>query len=231
LRSRHRARHGAWRGPCERIISLVRTGNLRLCAGTAVTTARLLTLLHRVEEFASTFWAHTLSSLVQAWTTTQNFVDSRTSFPPELEENRLRRSPIFSRNFQTFGGLREPSRRRNLSPLMSPGPILECRTQRRAAVRYKLRLPVIFHWNDGTERTEGGFTNDVAMDGALIFSTKCPPIGSEVRIEVLLPSPDQSSEELRIECVGKVTRVVEEAGCFGVLGMFDDDHLTRTALA
>ena len=98
--------------------------------------------------------------------------------------------------------------------------------QRRATVRYKLRLPVIFHWNDGTQHTEGGFTSDVALDGALIFSTKCPPVGSDIRIEVLVPSPDQSGDELRIECIGKVTRVAEQAGCFGVHGKFDNDHLT-----
>jgi hypothetical protein len=96
-------------------------------------------------------------------------------------------------------------------------------------MRYKLRLPVIFHWNDGTEHTAGGFTSDVAQDGALILSSKCPPMGSDVRIEVLLPSPDQSGEEIRIECSGKVTRVADHAGCgaFGVHGIFDDDHLTR----
>lgn len=112
----------------------------------------------------------------------------------------------------------------NLVLVGSPSP------QRRASVRYKLRLPVIFHWNDGTEQTGGGFTNDVALDGALIFSSKCPPVGSDIRIEVLIPSPDHSSEELRIECTGKVTRVAEQAGCFGVHGRFDDDHLTRHAM-
>ena len=76
--------------------------------------------------------------------------------------------------------------------------------ERRSAVRYRLHLPVIFHWNDGGEFTEGGFTYDVALDGALIYSTRCPPIGCDVRIEVLIPSPDQSSEQLRIQCVGKV---------------------------
>jgi len=106
----------------------------------------------------------------------------------------------------------------------------EQKTQRRASVRYRLRLPVIFHWNDGTDHTGGGFTNDVAVDGALIFSSKCPPVGSSIRIEVLLPSPDQSDEELRIECVGNVVRVAEQSGCFGVLGVFDDEHLTRHAL-
>jgi hypothetical protein len=101
--------------------------------------------------------------------------------------------------------------------------------ERRTAVRYRLRLPVIFHWNDGTARTGGGFTCDVAVDGALIFSSTCPPIGADVRIEVLVPSPDQPGEELRIECIGKVTRVWEQAGAayFGVYGLFNDDQLTR----
>ena len=115
---------------------------------------------------------------------------------------------------------------------MSPGPILECGLQRRAAVRYRLRLPVIFHWNDGIERTEGGFTSDVSLDGALILSSKCPPVGTAVRIEILFPAPDQSGEELRIECIGKVTRIVDQprGSAFGVHGMFDDDHLTRQVL-
>lgn len=51
-------------------------------------------------------------------------------------------------------------------------------------------------------------------------------------IEVLLPSPDPRGEEFNLDSVGKVTRVVEQAG-FGeseVRGMFDDDHLTHHAL-
>jgi hypothetical protein len=77
---------------------------------------------------------------------------------------------------------------------------------------------------------EGGFTNDIALDGALIFSSKCPPVGVSVRIEVLIPSPGEFDEELRIECVGTVVRVAEQAGCFGVSGFFDDEHLTRHVL-
>ena len=59
----------------------------------------------------------------------------------------------------------------------------------------------------------GGFTSDVALDGALILSSECPPVGSDVLIEVLIPSPDHSGEELRIECVGKVTRTIDQPGC------------------
>jgi hypothetical protein len=111
-------------------------------------------------------------------------------------------------------------------------PILERGLQRRSALRYMLRLPVIFHWNDGREHTEGGFTSDISLDGALILTSRCPPIGTAVRIEVLIPSPDRRGEELRIECIGKVTRVIDHPGfsAFGVQGVFDDDHLTRQVL-
>ena len=135
--------------------------------------------------------------------------------------------PVYSFAFQTIGHLWSGRRTFTLGSRMHLLLVNEPTLQRRAAVRYKLRLPVIFHWNDGTQHTEGGFTNDVALDGALIFSTKCPPVGSDIRIEVLVPSPDQSGEELRIECIGKVTRVAEQSGCFGVHGTVDDDHLTR----
>ena len=151
----------------------------------------------------------------------------RNSFLPRIGNHRPRLSPLHSLSFQTIGSLCWAKQNHKVASRMHLLLVEEFGLQRRASVRYKLRLPVIFHWNDGTQRTEGGFTNDVALDGALIFSTKCPPVGSDIRIEVLVPSPDQSGEELRIECVGKVTRVAEQSGCFGVHGMFDDDHLTR----
>ncbi len=118
-------------------------------------------------------------------------------------------------------------------PAMDLTPVIKhaLHLRPRTAVRYRLRLPVIFQWNDGTDHIEGGFTTDVALDGAFILTSKCPSVGSDVRVEVLLPSPDPSDCELRIECIGKVTEVVIEAGCryFGVRGNFDDDHLTRQA--
>jgi len=140
--------------------------------------------------------------------------------------------PSFSRNFPTFDGLQTGNARHTLSSPMNHGLTLENGLQRRAAARYKLRLPVIFYWDTEDEQTGAGFTIDVALDGALISSSKCPPVGASVRIEVLIPSPDRNDDELRIECIGRVTRVVEQFGCrlFGVHGCFDDDHLTRRAL-
>ena len=107
--------------------------------------------------------------------------------------------------------------------------VTERNDQRRSAVRYMLQLPVIFYWNDASEHTAAGFTYDVALDGALIRSSVCPPVGCDIRIEVLIPSPDQSHDQIRIQCSGKVTRSTSEDGrsSFGVRGFFDDDHITR----
>ena len=57
------------------------------------------------------------------------------------------------------------------------------------AVRYALRLPTIFRWDDGAEHVEGGFTEEIGQDTALVFSNKCPPVGSDIYIQVLVPSP------------------------------------------
>lgn len=108
-------------------------------------------------------------------------------------------------------------------------PISERSPERRNAARYNLRLPVLFHWKDGEERTNGGFTRDVGLKGALILSKVCPPVGTNVRVEVLIPSPDRHGEDLRIECIAKITRVVEKSGCqaFGIHGTLDDKYLSQ----
>ncbi len=104
--------------------------------------------------------------------------------------------------------------------------------QHRSATRYKLRLPVIFHWSEGGEHTSGGFTSDVALDGALIWSRECPPVGSEVRVEILLPSPETAHEQIRIFCTGKVIHSSKRMGYseFGFHGVFQDDQLTSHVL-
>jgi hypothetical protein len=91
---------------------------------------------------------------------------------------------------------------------------------------------VIFYWNDGVEHSSGGFTSDVALDGALILSRECPPVGSEVRVEILLPSPEMENEELRIGCSGRVIHSSEKSGysAFGFHGVFQDDQLARHVL-
>jgi hypothetical protein len=97
---------------------------------------------------------------------------------------------------------------------------------------YKLRLPVIFRWNDGTEHTEGGFTSQIALDRALIFSSSRPPVGTDVCIEVLFPCPAGEGREIRVACRGRVVQSAEafRDDAFVVQGQFDDDYLMYPAL-
>ncbi len=72
----------------------------------------------------------------------------------------------------------------------------------------------------------------MALDGAMILSRECPPVGSEVHLEVLFPSPERENEELRIGCTGKVTHLSKKSGgfAFGVRGMFQENELMGRVL-
>jgi hypothetical protein len=106
--------------------------------------------------------------------------------------------------------------------------ITKSRVERRAAARFKLYLPVVFRWRDGSDFVDGGFTNEISRNDAYVLSDHCPPEGSEVRIEVLIPPSDNFFGPLRLESVGRVTQLVRENGCTGFLfqGLFDDDHIS-----
>lgn len=106
-------------------------------------------------------------------------------------------------------------------------PVFELSKRRTSAIRYRLHLPAIFHWNDGGEHTGCGFTNDVGVDGVSIVCTKNPPVGTNVRVEVLLPSPSNNAEDIRIECQGKVVSIHDAVPCstFGVQGTFNEYYL------
>lgn len=149
-----------------------------------------------------------------------------------VREGRRDFGPFVSPNFQTAGILSLDLKSRSLTSCMGIAQMLKPPLQRRTAVRYKLRLPVIFHWNDGFEHTSGGFTSDVSLEGALILSKESPPVGARVRVEILLPSPEMGNEELCIECSGKVIHSSVRAGysAFGFHGVFQDDQLTRHVL-
>ena len=99
-----------------------------------------------------------------------------------VREGRRDFGPFVSPNFQTAGILSLDLKSRSLTSCMGIAQMLKPPLQRRTAVRYKLRLPVIFHWNDGFEHTSGGFTSDVSLEGALILSKESPPVGARASI-------------------------------------------------
>jgi hypothetical protein len=60
---------------------------------------------------------------------------------------------------------------------------------RRLDQRFTMNVPVRFMWklSDGLESGEGR-TRDISLRGVFVLADACPEAGSEVRVNVLLPS-------------------------------------------
>jgi hypothetical protein len=101
---------------------------------------------------------------------------------------------------------------------------------RRKTARYELRLPVIFRWPGQGENFGGGFTRNISLGGIFVVSNRCPPSGNEVAVEVMLPYFPQRTTELRLECTGRVNRLLVAGNVcngFAVAGSFDEESVIR----
>jgi PilZ domain len=97
--------------------------------------------------------------------------------------------------------------------------------QQRESVRFHIRLPVIFRWNDeqGGRQQNGGFTRDISRGGLFVYSLIPPPSGVSVELEVMLPPLEESGHGVRLRSEGRVLRIErtgERAG-FAATGDFD----------
>ena len=97
--------------------------------------------------------------------------------------------------------------------------------QQRESVRFNLRLPVIFRWNDeqGARQQNGGFTRDISRRGLFVYSLIPPSSGVTVELEVMLPPLAESGHGVRLQSEGRVLRIErkgEKAG-FAATGDFD----------
>jgi hypothetical protein len=108
--------------------------------------------------------------------------------------------------------------------MKSPVEISNYRKPRKSAVRYPCQLPVIFNWQEESQRNSAGFTCAVSLDGALIQSAVSPPVGCDIFVEILVPSPNEYGKQLRVQFTGKVNQIVRQSGgySFGVRGSFDN---------
>ena len=79
--------------------------------------------------------------------------------------------------------------------------------ERRTALRYPLRLPVVFSWQDEGGHIQGcdGYSRNSAAEG-LCLSEQVPPLGVSVEMNVFLPRPEHSSRPSEIHAVGRVVR-------------------------
>jgi hypothetical protein len=80
--------------------------------------------------------------------------------------------------------------------------------ERRTALRYPLRLPVVFSWQDESGRMQGcdGYSRDLGSRGIYVQSEITPPLGVSVEMNVFLPRPEHSARPSEIHAIGRVVR-------------------------
>lgn len=108
------------------------------------------------------------------------------------------------------------------------GPWIE----RRARNRFRLVLPVVFHWNDGTERSGVGYCRNIGLGGLFIVASSSPPVDTELRIDVVVPAFDPEPKEILFHHTGQVVRIhaEEDLFAFAVAGQFEDDNALQARL-
>ena len=96
--------------------------------------------------------------------------------------------------------------------------IVERSLERRRAVRYELHIPVVFFWEnaEGSKIQTGGVTRDISDIGLYVFSEKCPPLKSKVRVEVMLAQAGIANASLKGSM--QVLRVEDGPEGFGGCG-------------
>jgi len=95
--------------------------------------------------------------------------------------------------------------------------------ERRAAQRFPLSQPVAVKSAEGSFAQETGLCHDVSAKGIYFFMKTRPPQGAPIEFTVVLPAEVTLSDPLRVNCKGRVVRVVEETpvGSFGVAATID----------
>lgn len=109
-----------------------------------------------------------------------------------------------------------------------------CFVEHRRCSRYRLRLPALFSWTTESLHQNVGFTKDIGVGGVFIFAQVIPPLGADVKVELVLPLPKAHDREIRLRCIGRVIRVDMKMLCgqgFAVAGDFGREHSSEYAQA
>ena len=96
--------------------------------------------------------------------------------------------------------------------------------ERRTSRRFSLALPVLFRWTDNTEHYDVGQCANAGLNGMFVLAASCPPVGTQVEIEMNIPAFDLIPRQCQLRCTGRVMRV---EGCdqyrgFAVVGRIED---------
>jgi hypothetical protein len=95
---------------------------------------------------------------------------------------------------------------------MSTGPV---HLERRASQRFDFQLPVAVRLA-GTDREGCGFTQDLSGRGAFFYTDFQVGEGDAVELTFVMPSEITLTENMRVRCRGRVTRVLQVESKFGV---------------
>jgi hypothetical protein len=101
--------------------------------------------------------------------------------------------------------------------------------ERRTALRYPLRLPVVFSWQDDAGRVHGcdGYCRDLGSRGIYVQAELVPPLGVSVEMNVFLPRPEHSVRPSEIHAIGRVVRSERGAATSDSCGFAAMNHTTR----
>jgi hypothetical protein len=101
--------------------------------------------------------------------------------------------------------------------------------ERRTALRYPLRLPVVFSWQDDAGRVHGcdGYCRDLGSRGIYVQAELVPPLGVSVEMNVFLPRPEHSVRPSEIHAIGRVVRSEHGVATAESCGFAAMNHTTR----
>jgi PilZ domain len=105
--------------------------------------------------------------------------------------------------------------------------------ERRTRNRFRLVLPVVFRWSDGTEHSAVGYCRNIGLGGVFIVTGDCPPVDIEIEIDVVVPAFDPEPKEILFRHTGRVIRIqaCEDLLGFAVAGQFDDENVIQARAA
>jgi hypothetical protein len=100
--------------------------------------------------------------------------------------------------------------------------------ERRTALRYPLRLPVVFSWQDDGGRIQGsdGYCRDLGSRGIYVHSELVPPLGVAIEMNVFLPRPEHSARPSEIHAIGRVVRSEQLRSPLQACGFAAMNHTT-----
>jgi hypothetical protein len=84
-------------------------------------------------------------------------------------------------------------------------------TERRRAVRYQLRAPVLFKLPEDKAANPGaGFVQDISTEGVFVFCPNSLAAGHLIELEILLPPLGKYDTKLVVKYTGLVVRVTQD---------------------